>query len=252
MKKLVNSVKKALDVLDIMVFDDFDRHGLPLVELSRRSGIPTNTLHALVGTLVACGYVQQNPDSTYRAGKKIDDVGRQNLVRRQLAEKIPKLLEECRDATGESVVFYVLINAEKVPVHAVNRNGLLSIDFNKLRGTAFFATSTSRVIHAFSPPEDREAIVRRWGLPGDSWNDINDESALETAAEAVRNAGFEESVTKGDNLYSVAYPVFDQRGQLFGAVGTYAPVSDVDASRKRQFKRHLRTLVERLETTIRS
>jgi IclR family acetate operon transcriptional repressor len=249
-KKLVNSVKKALDVLDILVFDDLDRKGLPLSELSRRTGIPANTLHALITTLLACGYVRQNPDSTYLAGHKIDDVGKQNLIRSKLAEKIPDILDVYREKTGESIVFYTLINAEKVPVHSVNRKGLFNINFEQLRSGDFFQVPTSRVIYAFASSENQDAIIKRWGMPGKAWNNIESMKELNEAGEAVRKRGYDEAVTHGGQVYSVAYPVIDKNNNLFGAVGFYAPTSECTETQKTFYRNEMQSLIRQISDIL--
>ena len=55
-EKIVNSVKKALDILDILIFEDIDRRGISLKELSERSGIRPNTLHNILKTMKQCGF----------------------------------------------------------------------------------------------------------------------------------------------------------------------------------------------------
>lgn len=239
--KLVNSVKKALDVLDILVFEDLNRAGMPLSVLSRRTGIPANTLHGLVTTLVACGYVRQKDDSSYFAGHKIDDVGKQNIVRRQLAAKIPDLMDLYRERTGESIVFYTLINAEKIPVHAVNRKGLFNINFDELRQTEFFQVPTSRVMFAFASPEIKNAIISRWGMPGEAWNNIESSEQLTKEAKIICERGFDESISHGGLIYSVAFPVLDGNSNLFGAVGLYAPTAECDDARKASFQSEMRS-----------
>lgn len=62
-EKIVNSVKKALDILDILIFEDIDRRGISLKELSERSGIRPNTLHNILKTMKQCGYEQSVYDS---------------------------------------------------------------------------------------------------------------------------------------------------------------------------------------------
>ena len=246
--KIVNSVKKALDVLDILIFDDINREGIPLSELSRRSGIPANTLHGLVSSLVVCGYACQKPNTSYLAGRKIDDVGKQNMIRRDLAVEIQSLLASCREKTGEGIVFYTLINAERVPIHQVNRVGVFNFDFEQLRKADFFAAATSRVMFAFSDAEGRSRIIARWGMPGAVWDNIDTAKELEAAAERIRSDGYAGVISHQGQIYSVATPVLDKTGALFGAVGLYAPVSACDERRKRFFMQQMSDLASRIST----
>ena len=249
-KKLIHSVKKALDVLDILAFDDLNQDGVPLSELSRRTGVPSNTLHGILATLTACGYVRQKPDTRYFSGTKIDDIGRQNLIRRKLAEAIPELMDAYREKTGESIVFYALINARKIPVHSVNRKGLFSMNFDHLRQAEFFSVPTSRVIFAFASPEDRNAIIDRWGMPAQAWNNIQSEQELQQACQAIRKRGFDEAVSHQGQLYSIAFPVIDKNNHSFGAAGLYAPLSECTVERKKTFKAAMEELVDRINDLL--
>ena len=51
----VKSVKKALDLLSILIFDDPGLKGVKLTDLAQRLKLPANTTHNLLKTMVVCG-----------------------------------------------------------------------------------------------------------------------------------------------------------------------------------------------------
>ena len=71
---LVFSVQKAMNILDLLIFDDISRNGLRLSEISRRTGIKSNTLHNLLRTLIERDYVSQLENGNYVTGIKIDRI----------------------------------------------------------------------------------------------------------------------------------------------------------------------------------
>ncbi|MDD5604259.1 MAG: helix-turn-helix domain-containing protein [Eubacteriales bacterium] len=76
---LVQSVKKAAGIIDILVFSDIENGGIGLFDMARQLGLKPNTLHNLLKTLVHCGYVEQRPDSKYVAGPKCKAIGTVNI-----------------------------------------------------------------------------------------------------------------------------------------------------------------------------
>jgi IclR family acetate operon transcriptional repressor len=62
-RSLVQSVKRAIDILDALASED-----LGLVELGRRTGLPPSTTHRMLATLSACGYVSRRRSGQYELG----------------------------------------------------------------------------------------------------------------------------------------------------------------------------------------
>ena len=77
----IAAVQKALDVLDVLVFEDPNRCGLRLAELAARLNQKPATLRGILKTMIACGYVEQDAHARYRTGKRCEQIGALNRLR---------------------------------------------------------------------------------------------------------------------------------------------------------------------------
>jgi len=219
---LVNSIKKALDTLDILISDDPGRNGIALAELSRRTNIRPNTLHNILKTMLRCGYVAQNSDSSYAAGPKCNAIGNENKFRKFADIYLKTELEKLNSQTGESSVFYTLRNGGKVPVLSQNSGSAITVDQSKINSFTFFSKATGRILAAFASREELDEIIERNGLPGKSWNDIDSKAKLASAISEIKKAGYI-IIHEENGITSIAVPVLDSTGKLIGALGCYAP-----------------------------
>ena len=58
----VKSVKKALDLLTLVAFEDPAGEGIPLNELASAMEFPPSSARNLLKTMISCGYVAQNSE----------------------------------------------------------------------------------------------------------------------------------------------------------------------------------------------
>ena len=219
---LVNSIKKALDTLDILISGDPERKGISLAELSRRTDIRPNTLHNILKTMLRCGYIAQNPDSSYAAGPKCDDMGSENKFRNFSERYLKNVLEKLNSRTGESSVFYALRNGGKVPVLSFSGDSAITIDQSKMDSEDFFSKATGRILASFASDGELDEIIKRNGFPANTWNNIDSREKLVAAIGEIRKSGY--IIIREDNgIVSIAVPVLDADDRLIGALGCYAP-----------------------------
>ena len=232
-ENLILSIKKALHIIDILVFEDFENKGIALSKLAKKTGQRTNTLHNILKTMVACGYVVQNEEGKYASGKKCKDIGRINKISPQsnFNKLITKSVLELSQKLGEAVLFTILINGNRVPIIFSEPDQLIKVDYTSLENENIYMKDTGRVLTSFADQANLSMIIDNWGMPGDNWNGINDMPALSGNIEAVRSKGYSLSIVADGTLVSIAVPVC---GDLPGAIGCYAPLFRCDKE-KQQF-----------------
>ncbi|HBC85677.1 MAG TPA: hypothetical protein DCZ94_01855 [Lentisphaeria bacterium] len=215
----VKSLKKALDLLSILIFDDPELKGIKLTDLSQRLKLPANTTHNLLKTMVVCGYVCQNEAGRYRPGPQCRRIGMINKVeggdfRQKLADGFKKYSAQ----VNEAMVFASLHGGKRVvlarsePVSQVIR-----VDQQMVEGRSIYRLPTGRVLVAFASPEDYRLILENYGEPGKNWPDY------ELDLKRIRNEGRCAMIPDSVGLNSFALPVMDRKGRLLGALGCYAP-----------------------------
>jgi IclR family acetate operon transcriptional repressor len=228
---IVLSIKKALNIIDILVFEDFENNGIALSKLAVKTGQRTNTLHNILKTMVACGYVVQKEDGKYAAGKKCKDIGDINKISPQshLNKYITKSILELSQKLGESVIFTILINGNRVPIISYEHEQLIKVDYTFLENENIYMKDTGRVLTSFADEANLKMIIDNWGMPNNNWEGITDMPTLNKNIADIRSKGYSLSIVADETLVSIAIPVC---GDLLGAIGCYAPIFRCDKEKQ--------------------
>lgn len=221
--KLIASVKKAFDVLDVLIFEDAQGRGMRLNALSERVGIKPNTLHGILQTIVACGYAEQDSRARYHMGKRCRQIGIVNRFRitPETAGKLNHALGRLCDETGESVSFYVLDGGDRIVYANFSSKDIIKVDYTMLEENSMYGYPSGRILVAHATESELDEILQKHGFPGDRWNGICTRSALDAELKQTRDTGLL-SRRSADGVASFAVPVFWE-GKLLGSVGVYLP-----------------------------
>lgn len=194
--------------------------------LARRLHLAKSTVHRLASTLVAEGFLEQNPSSErYRLGLSLFALG--TLVRRRMdvsREALP-FLHELRDRTGESVHLAVIEGAEIMYLFNLESQQVIGVrSYLGLRKPAF-CTSEGRALLAFSSPAVLSRVIKK-GLTAHTHKTITEPAALHKLLAEVKLKGH--AVDDGESeegMRGLAAPVRDASGAVIAAVGLAGPVS---------------------------
>jgi Transcriptional regulator len=232
-ENLVNSIKKAFDILDILAFEDISHKGIRLKELSEKTGIRPNTLHGILKTMIYCGYLEQNENSLYLTGKRCRQIGVINRfqITPELSEILQRELYALRARTGESVSFYVLENGERINYTNIQSGDIIKIDYTMLEQKSIYEYPSGKVLIAYCPAAERELVIRKNGFPHELWNGISNMQSLEEECERIKAQGHSERYSETVREMSFAVPVFTNDGKLFGSVGIYTVLSHENRER---------------------
>ncbi|HUC13642.1 MAG TPA: IclR family transcriptional regulator [Acidimicrobiales bacterium] len=149
-----SSLGKAIAVLDSLAAAG----PLSLAGLVERTGIPRATTYRLATALVAHGIVEKGPDSSYRLGGRLVELGRLAGQRRLgLAQAAGPALERLRDATGESVQLFVSEGGSRVCIVSLESPHSLRTIVAVGASLPMDKGSAGRVLSA-----DPDALARGW------------------------------------------------------------------------------------------
>ncbi|HRU04163.1 MAG TPA: helix-turn-helix domain-containing protein [Candidatus Brocadiia bacterium] len=235
----VQSVRKALDLLNVLAFDDVARQGVALTELARRMGMKPNSAHNLLKTLAACGYAAQTEDGRYVAGPSLRAVGLFNSLTsaaasRAVSAAVAGLVSRLR----EYAVFAALVNGQRVVLGALNADQSIAVNHAALQKAILWSTPTGRVLAAFASAGELQSVLERNGQPGEAWAEA--QKNMERELEAIRRHGACVVDDPRKDIVAFAVPVLvpgtrcgspptagSQRvpaaGRLLGSLGCYAP-----------------------------
>lgn len=236
----IAAVQKALDVLDVLVFEDPGRAGLRLSELAERLNQKPTTLRGILKTMIDCGYVEQDAHARYRTGKRCEQIGALNRIRMRPAfdRQVSDRLRALCDSLGESVSFYVLSGGERICYLNYKTRDLIQVDYSMLEAHNLYAYPSGRILVAYCSESERAQVLRHHGYPKSHWNGIVNRAQLEAEIARVRAAGVLERHRSGVASYAAAALFFD--GTLAGSVGVYLPEFRLTAEKEAQIYNELR------------
>lgn len=236
----LSSVTSALRLLKVFSAEE---PALGITELARRLGVAKSTVHRLASTLVAEGFLEQNPaDGRYQLGLSLFALG--TLVRRRMdvTHQAKPYLDLLRDRSGETVHLAVLDGHNIVYLFNIeSRQALRMHSYLGVHKPAF-CTAEGRAMLAFSP----DTVLRRVlsaGLAPRTPRTVTDSKALGALLAQVRRERYAlDDEESEDGMRSLGAPIFDASGAVVAAVGLGGPA-------QRLTKKTLRTLVPLVTNT---
>jgi len=247
----VRSVRKALDVLDLLVEADLAGRPAPLADLAERLAMPVNSVHNLLKTMVACGYAEQRGRGLYVPGSKCRQLGQVNrLAGPGASEAVTAALQRFADAQGEACLLTVLVNGDRAVVRYVDCDQAVRVSRTTVEEIPFFEKPTGRMLAAIADEAELQQILRRHGLPGARWNRIGSEAALRRELAALRKKGYCRTGPPGSPLVALACPVASPGQRAWGVAGTFAPSYRCTVSREKSLLKALKKLATELAAAV--
>jgi DNA-binding IclR family transcriptional regulator len=198
---------------------------LGVSELSRRLGVGKSTVHRILATLAADGFVERTADDRYRLSLRLYEIGQEVAASNELRERAHPALERLRNETGETAHLAVLAGTDVVYLDRLESPHMLGLMTRIGRRRAAHATSSGKCLLAFGPPS-AVALVVAGGLPRLGPRTITTPGLLRRALREVRARGYAVSVEESaPGVVSVGAPIFDASGECVAAMSVAGPIS---------------------------
>ena len=221
------AVERALNILENVAQR---REGLTNSEISRKLGIPKSSASYILRTLERRGYLRrEGPTGRYKLGLKILSLGgdaQSNLDVADVALPFMRALVERVHLTSHLAV---LDQGEAVYIEKVEAPGFFKVNTWVGRRMYLHSTSVGKVLLAWLPRQEMEAIVRQQGMKKRTPKTITAVSRLLADLELVREQGYavddEENSTGARCLGA---PIHDAMGSVTAALGVSGTLTQVD------------------------
>jgi IclR family transcriptional regulator, KDG regulon repressor len=237
------AVERALNILENVAHR---REGLTNSEISRKLAIPKSSASYILRTLERRGYLRRDAESgRYRLGLKILSLGgdaQSNLDLADVALPFMTVLVERVHLTSHLAV---LDQGEAVYIEKVEAPGFFKVNTWVGRRMFVHSTSVGKVLLAWLPKQEVEAIVRQQGMKKRTPKTISSVSRLLADLEIVRERGY--SVDDEENSLGarcLGAPILDAAGNVAAALGVSGTITQVD-------QETLPKIVEALKETAR-
>ena len=216
----VQSVERALELLETLA-EPGEAKGVS--ELARATGLPVATIHRLLATMVAGGYVRQDTGShKYTLGSHLIRLG--EAAARDFAQFARPYLTELMEASGETANLAVFEDGHVAFVAQVpSRHHRVRMFTEVGRRVNPHTSGVGKVVLAFCPRPEVEALLARNGLPRRTPRTITDRARFLAELDKVASQGY--AVDSGEEEVGVrclAVPVFGVGGSV-AAMSVSAP-----------------------------
>ncbi len=252
MKKAVpiQSIKRALDLLDLLAERGLGKEGLKLQAIAEHLDVAAPTAHNILRTMSVCGYIEQDSERCYRLGPKCRNMVRSAALSGFLLNRVSGIIHALAEETGESVVLATLVDGRRKAVLRATSYQLLRVDPSVEKHTAMFELVTGRVLAAFAIPEELEEIIRVNGLPGKLWKGIKDRETLIKELKIIRERGMDEERLAERGIASFSVPVMGEGGQILAAIGIHLPSFRADEEHMVNIRTAAQKAAMRLESIL--
>jgi IclR family transcriptional regulator, acetate operon repressor len=181
----VQSLERAFTLLELMAEDGGE---VPLSRLAVGSGLPLSTIHRLVRTLVARGYVRQLPSRRYVLGPRLIHLGESSS--RTLGTWARPHLEDLVDGTGETANMAMLDGDRVVYVAQVPSRHSMRMFTEVGRRVHAHCTGVGKALLAQLPRDAARELVLRTGLPRRTPRTITDVDQLMAELDRISAQGY--------------------------------------------------------------
>lgn len=181
----VQSLDRAFGLLELLAEADGD---LALSELATRSGLPLPTIHRIVRTLVASGYVRQLPSRRYGLGPRLIGLG--DAASRMLGSWAQPQLAALVDAVGETANMAMLDGDAVVYVAQAPSRHSMRMFTEVGRRVPVHCTGVGKVLLAGLREADVRALLARTGMAAPTPHTITDPDALLRELDRIRRQGY--------------------------------------------------------------
>jgi len=224
----VHSIERALAILESLARRP---QGLGVTELSQVLRLHKSTVHRLLSTLSAFGYVEQDSlTERYKLGRKVMLLGLEILENLDFRKEAVPYLRELVEISRETAQLAVLDGGEIVIVERDRSPEVVTVNLG-LRAQVH-CTAEGKVLLAYLPRDEAIYILETQGMPQHTVNTITDLEYMLSHLEKVRLQGYAinaEELVEG--MRSIAAPIFDHSGKAIAALSISGPTSRLTLER---------------------
>ena len=216
---MLKSLTKALDVIELLASR---RRPLPLAEIARQLKMSKSTLHEILFTLAARGFVERREGGSYQLGLRAWEVGAAASVEPLIAASAAVMQKIAADI-NEDTALSVLSGFEIVNVHLVQCGQAVRV-YEPI-GTRIPAhhAAAGLLMLAYQSDDYIDAVMPAILVPATS-NTITDPARLRHEFNRIRARGYAVNVGGWQlDVAGAAAPIFNAEGAVIAALCIAAP-----------------------------
>ncbi len=221
------SVKTLDRVVEILDSFTRERSTWQLADLAQHLEMPKGTMHRFLVALVQHGILQRDErDRSYSPGYKLWLWGNLTPLEASLRQVAHPILASLAAESGESALLTVYREGEVLCLDKVESDHPVRMTIAVGARRLPHAGASSKVLLAYLPEAEVEAVIEDTGLPKLCKNTITGPQALRAELRRIRELGYATSSEETDDTaYGVAVPVFAEAGTVIAGLGIAGPLT---------------------------
>jgi IclR family transcriptional regulator, acetate operon repressor len=241
---------RAFSVLEHLVAA---KGALSLAELASIIGQPKASLHRMLQSLEAGGFVAREPGqkNAYVIGPRLERLGIDVMMHSGARRQRHAILERLVDDLGETCNLSMLHDTQVLYLDRCESTWALRLELKPGSHVPAHCSASGKLLLAMMPRDERTALIRAMRLERFTPNTFDDPNLLEAELDRIvqkRIAVDNEEFVLG--IACVAVPVIDPRGKCIAAIAVHGPVSRMTLSRGLTFVPRLQEAAAALADTF--
>jgi DNA-binding IclR family transcriptional regulator len=227
-----------------------NRHGaVTLAELAIATGFTKPSVHRILQSLVAIGYVAPAGGGAYRLTGKLRQLSLGPAERWMAAHGEPAL-RRLFDEVGETVNLGVLRHNRIIYVSVIESTHALRRVARVAEGDPVLCTALGRAIASHLPKQTIDLILRTDAFSPPTPKTIVDPAKLREILNQAKRDGYAIERDQTDlGVTCVAVPVYWQH-EVIAAISISAPTARVDPHREKQWAASLQKAAKKMEKSL--
>jgi len=229
----VKSVMKAF-----LIMEELDKYGeLSIGDLSERLMMDKATVHRLINTLKAAGYVNQNQDNKkYSNSLKLLAMGNRVMEKMGVKHITKPFILELAEKTGETINLCIRVGNKIIYIDKLESNSTIKVGLGIGTSVPIYCSGLGKAILSHTAEEELQNILDSISLVQYTDRTITKKALLMEELERIRERGYsidDEEYVVG--LICIAAPIFDYHGNPVAAISISSPKYRYDEDRHLEF-----------------
>lgn len=224
---MIQSILKASSVLNYVAHHN---GGAKLADISNDLDINKSTLHGILQSLVYCGLLAQDSDTTlYSLGLKTYEFGKIYEKSFSLADIARPGMQTLNDEFGENVHLSIESGYEVLYIDCIQSRHAVRTASSVGGTDPLYSTSAGKIILAYADDDYIDAYIKQCDFKALTPNTLTNALELVRQAQLARTQGYaidNEEVEIG--LRCISAPILGAGGKLQGVISVSGPTSRMD------------------------
>ena len=210
------TVEKALQILILL-----GERRMSLSQLCDATGYHKSTVHRLVQTLCAYGFVQRDQSGTYSVGLKVVELSSMQLNKLELKTEAAPYLRQLALFMGYAVHLGIRDNADVVYIDKIEPINTLRMFSEIGKRVPLYSTALGKCLLVSHTDEEITRLFKEIEMEQRTGKTITTVEGLLADVARARRDGY--AFDEGENeagIFCVGAPIYDYRGKVIAALST--------------------------------